>query len=165
MDNYSIDLISSLPTMGLEKWLKTLHTAGGFRPPHISVYDLQVEERTAFGRWYSPGALHLQTMFISIHPFLIMLEAHIIWISWCCLLYSFNLYLFFFMCMLCYVLQLSRSISAADRGSFRWNVSTGRTSSNPWIWYVVPLHPLGMCYQTRWLNTYNICRLWALWSV
>lgn len=55
MENYSIDLISSLPTMGLKEWSDTLRMAGSFRPPHISVYDLQVEERTAFGRWYSPG--------------------------------------------------------------------------------------------------------------
>jgi oxygen-independent coproporphyrinogen-3 oxidase len=28
---------------------------------HISVYDLQVEENTAFGRWYSPGIFPLPT--------------------------------------------------------------------------------------------------------
>lgn len=25
------------------------------QPHHVSVYDLQVEQRTAFGRWYTPG--------------------------------------------------------------------------------------------------------------
>eukprot|EP01035_Chromulina_nebulosa_P055342 gene55342-75841_t len=54
MENFSIDLISSLPKMGLKEWSETLHMACSFRPPHISIYDLQVEERTAFGRWYSP---------------------------------------------------------------------------------------------------------------
>jgi coproporphyrinogen III oxidase-like Fe-S oxidoreductase len=29
------------------------------RPKHLSVYDLQVEEGTAFGRWYQPGAAPL----------------------------------------------------------------------------------------------------------
>jgi len=55
IDSYSIDLISSLPGMDLELWSDTLHKAGGLGPPHLSVYDLQIEEKTAFGRWYSPG--------------------------------------------------------------------------------------------------------------
>jgi len=25
------------------------------QPHHVSVYDLQVEQHTAFGRWYTPG--------------------------------------------------------------------------------------------------------------
>jgi coproporphyrinogen III oxidase-like Fe-S oxidoreductase len=28
-------------------------------PSHISVYDLQIEEGTAFGRWYTPGLFPL----------------------------------------------------------------------------------------------------------
>mmetsp|Transcript_23492 Transcript_23492/g.32150 ORF Transcript_23492/g.32150 Transcript_23492/m.32150 type:complete len:323 (+) Transcript_23492:172-1140(+) len=59
IDSYSIDLISSLPGMDLELWSNTLHMAGSLGPPHLSVYDLQIEEKTAFGRWYSPGVFPL----------------------------------------------------------------------------------------------------------
>lgn len=60
MENFSIDLISSLPGMDLHKWSNTLITACNFKPPHLSVYDLQIEERTAFGRWYTPGINTMQ---------------------------------------------------------------------------------------------------------
>lgn len=55
LENYSIDLISSLPGMTMEKWSETLRQACTFKPPHISVYDLQIEDKTAFGRWFKPG--------------------------------------------------------------------------------------------------------------
>ena len=54
-DNYSIDLISSLPYLSLETWYNTLQKAITSGCSHISVYDLQVEDKTAFGRWYQPG--------------------------------------------------------------------------------------------------------------
>ena len=34
---------------------QTLHSGCA----HVSVYDLQVEDKTAFGRWYSPGTFPL----------------------------------------------------------------------------------------------------------
>ena len=33
--------------------MATLHEAHSLDPPHVSSYDLQVEEGTAFGKWYS----------------------------------------------------------------------------------------------------------------
>jgi oxygen-independent coproporphyrinogen-3 oxidase len=54
-ENYSIDLISSLPYLTLDAWYNTLQKAKGSGCSHISVYDLQVEDNTAFGRWYKPG--------------------------------------------------------------------------------------------------------------
>ena len=33
--------------------METLHEAYSLDPPHVSSYDLQVEEGTAFGKWYS----------------------------------------------------------------------------------------------------------------
>ena len=48
--NFSIDLISALPHLTLETWHQTLHKASACGSTHISVYDLQIEERTAFGR-------------------------------------------------------------------------------------------------------------------
>eukprot|EP00956_Cyclotella_meneghiniana_P001174 scaffold1327_cov65-Cyclotella_meneghiniana.AAC.13 len=52
--NYSIDLISGVPDLTLPKWTETLNKATQLRPLplHISLYDLQVEKGTAFGKWY-----------------------------------------------------------------------------------------------------------------
>jgi len=61
VDNISIDLISSLPHMTVDLWANTLDKAVGSGCSHISVYDLQVEDKTAFGRWYTPGSFPLPT--------------------------------------------------------------------------------------------------------
>lgn len=55
--NYSIDLISGVPGLTLPKWTETLNKATQLRPRpyHISLYDLQVEKGTAFGKWYDEG--------------------------------------------------------------------------------------------------------------
>jgi putative oxygen-independent coproporphyrinogen III oxidase len=58
----SVDLISSLPGLDNKLWEKTLETAVKSGASHISVYDLQVEERTAFGRWYEPGVFPLPSV-------------------------------------------------------------------------------------------------------
>lgn len=52
--NYSIDLISGLPGLNLKLWNMTLLEALSLNPPpnHVSIYDLQIEEGTAFGKWY-----------------------------------------------------------------------------------------------------------------
>lgn len=59
--NYNVDLISSLPHQDQESWLSTLKGAIATDPTHISIYDLQIEEKTAFGRWYTPGVFPLPT--------------------------------------------------------------------------------------------------------
>lgn len=59
--NFNIDLISSLPQMTVDNWRDTLEKAIDVQSTHISVYDLQVEENTAFGRWYTPGIFPLPT--------------------------------------------------------------------------------------------------------
>lgn len=59
LDNFSIDLISSLPAVDAAAWEATLHAAVATGCAHVSVYDLQVEEGTAFGRWYKPGVFPL----------------------------------------------------------------------------------------------------------
>lgn len=53
--NYSIDLISGVPGLTLAGWTEALHKAVSLRPKpkHISVYDLQVEAGTTFGKWYA----------------------------------------------------------------------------------------------------------------
>ena len=60
-DNFSIDLISSLPNLLDKTWQNTLDSAASSGCSHISVYDLQIEDKTAFGRWYTPGIFPLPT--------------------------------------------------------------------------------------------------------
>ncbi|GMH84790.1 hypothetical protein TL16_g10028 [Triparma laevis f. inornata] len=49
---WSIDLISGLPGETVESFESTLNHALKLKPDHISLYDLQVEPRTFFGRRY-----------------------------------------------------------------------------------------------------------------
>lgn len=52
VENWSMDLISSLPHQTPEMWEESLRLTVEARPPHVSVYDLQVEQGTKFGRLY-----------------------------------------------------------------------------------------------------------------
>lgn len=49
VENWSMDLISSLPHQTSEMWEESLMLAIKARPAHVSVYDLQVEQGTKFG--------------------------------------------------------------------------------------------------------------------
>lgn len=51
LSSFNIDLISALPSLSLKGWQHSLQEAIRSRAPHVSVYDLQVEDNTAFGRW------------------------------------------------------------------------------------------------------------------
>jgi len=53
--NYSLDLISGLPGLTLDRWEETLKSALALKPApnHLSIYDLQIEEGTTFGKWYA----------------------------------------------------------------------------------------------------------------
>ncbi|VFQ61695.1 unnamed protein product [Cuscuta campestris] len=55
VENWSIDLIASLPGQTLEMWEESLRRAIDARPAHVSVYDLQVEKGTKFAKMYTPG--------------------------------------------------------------------------------------------------------------
>lgn len=55
VENWSMDLISSLPHQTLEMWEESLRLAIESQPSHVSVYDLQVEQGTKFGNVYTPG--------------------------------------------------------------------------------------------------------------
>lgn len=57
--NYSIDLMSGLPGLSLAHWMETLAKATALTPPpsHLSLYDLQVEQGTVFGKWYDTAAI------------------------------------------------------------------------------------------------------------
>lgn len=41
--------------MTIDSFKSSLYAAASCGAKHISVYDLQVEEKTAFNRWYTPG--------------------------------------------------------------------------------------------------------------
>lgn len=64
-ENFSIDIISSLPHLTPELWQDTLQKAVAAGSSHISVYDLQIEPKTAFGRWYTPNEYPLPSETIS----------------------------------------------------------------------------------------------------
>lgn len=50
LENWSMDLISSLPHQTEAMWAESLKCAVSARPTHVSVYDLQVEQGTKFGQ-------------------------------------------------------------------------------------------------------------------
>ena len=53
----SLDLMSGLPGQTMELFENSLKQAVSLGPSHMSVYDLIVEDNTAFGRWYGPTGL------------------------------------------------------------------------------------------------------------
>jgi coproporphyrinogen III oxidase-like Fe-S oxidoreductase len=69
--NFNIDLISSLPYLTLPIWEETLRKAISTQAKHVSVYDLQIEEKSAFGRWgYVSGSFPLPSEEISQQMYL-----------------------------------------------------------------------------------------------
>lgn len=53
----SLDLIGGLPQQTMASWRSSLRRAAASGAHHVSVYDLQIEPRTAFGRWFDAGTL------------------------------------------------------------------------------------------------------------
>jgi putative oxygen-independent coproporphyrinogen III oxidase len=54
--NFSLDLISGLPHQTLQQYQVSLQNAIGLNPTHLSCYDLIVEPKTVFARYYQPGS-------------------------------------------------------------------------------------------------------------
>ncbi|KAF5184091.1 Oxygen-independent coproporphyrinogen iii oxidase [Thalictrum thalictroides] len=59
LENWSLDLISSLPHQTTEMWEESMELTIQASPTHVSVYDLQVEQGTKFGSLYTPGEFPL----------------------------------------------------------------------------------------------------------
>ncbi|KAL3512604.1 hypothetical protein ACH5RR_025321 [Cinchona calisaya] len=59
VENWSMDLISSLPHQTPQMWEESLKLTLQAQPTHVSVYDLQVEKDTKFGVLYNPGEFPL----------------------------------------------------------------------------------------------------------
>ena len=56
---WSLDLIQNLPCNDYDNWRFDLENALNYHPPHISIYDLIVEEGTVFKKLKDSGLLHL----------------------------------------------------------------------------------------------------------
>ncbi|XP_065873793.1 uncharacterized protein [Euphorbia lathyris] len=59
VENWSLDLISSLPHQTPQMWEESLRLTVQAQPTHVSVYDLQVEQDTKFGNLYTAGEFPL----------------------------------------------------------------------------------------------------------
>ncbi len=57
--SWSLDLIQNLPKSIFDKWKNDLEKALNYNPPHISIYDLNVEEGTVFQKLQDLGKLSL----------------------------------------------------------------------------------------------------------
>ncbi len=57
--SWSLDLIQNLPLSGLNEWQEDLKKAITFLPPHISIYDLIIEDGTVFSKLVNLGKLKL----------------------------------------------------------------------------------------------------------
>ena len=75
-ENFNLDLISGLPHQSMEDWEFSLKEAIALQPKHLSVYDLTIEEGTAFGKRYQAGDRPLPTdestvaMYLAAHELL-----------------------------------------------------------------------------------------------
>ena len=58
-DNYSFDLMYSLPNQSLDQWIKTLEHAMQYAKYHISTYQLTIEKGTPFFRAHRDGAFSM----------------------------------------------------------------------------------------------------------
>lgn len=58
-DNINIDLMYGIPGQTVSSWVNNVQTAIKLQPQHLSLYQLTIEEGTAFGRMYDLGQLNL----------------------------------------------------------------------------------------------------------
>jgi len=57
--SWSLDLIQNLPLSGFQEWQDDLKKAIKFSPPHLSIYDLNIENGTVFKKLINLGKLKL----------------------------------------------------------------------------------------------------------
>ncbi len=56
-DNFNIDLIYGVPGQTLESWEESVRAVLAFRPKHLSLYCLIIEEGTPMARWLHSGTM------------------------------------------------------------------------------------------------------------
>ncbi len=59
--SWSLDLIQNLPLSEFKEWQDDLNKTLTFSPPHISIYDLNIENGTVFQKLVNLGKLKLQS--------------------------------------------------------------------------------------------------------
>ena len=59
ISSWSLDLIQNLPSSGRKEWQEDLKQSLKFCPPHISIYDLSIENGTVFRKLIDLGKLSL----------------------------------------------------------------------------------------------------------
>ncbi|TYQ23634.1 radical SAM family heme chaperone HemW [Pseudanabaena sp. UWO310] len=69
-ENFSLDLISGLPHQSMTDWEYSLRSAIALQPTHFSIYDLIVEEGTAFGKRYQAGDRPLPSESLTVEMYL-----------------------------------------------------------------------------------------------
>ena len=50
-ENYTADLMFGLVDSTIESWKTNLETMSTYNPPHLSIYNLTIEEQTVFANW------------------------------------------------------------------------------------------------------------------
>ena len=58
-ENYSVDLIYGMPGSTVQSWYETLTAVAKFNPPHLSCYNLTVEENTVLDHQITKGTIEL----------------------------------------------------------------------------------------------------------
>lgn len=56
-DNFNIDLIYGVPGQTLQSWQESVRAVLNFRPKHLSLYCLTIEEGTPMARWLHNGTM------------------------------------------------------------------------------------------------------------
>lgn len=55
--NYNLDLIFAIPGQSLKSWQETLKQVLSFQPPHLSIYNLQIEKGTPLANMLEEGEI------------------------------------------------------------------------------------------------------------
>ncbi len=58
-ENYSVDLMYGMPGSTVQSWYETLTAVAKFNPPHLSCYNLTVEENTVLDHQITKGTVKL----------------------------------------------------------------------------------------------------------
>ncbi|MBD2177351.1 coproporphyrinogen III oxidase [Pseudanabaena sp. FACHB-1998] len=69
-ENFNLDLISGLPNQTMADWQTSLKEAIALEPTHLSIYDLTIEEGTAFEKRYQAGAKPLPTDDLTVEMYI-----------------------------------------------------------------------------------------------
>ncbi len=69
-ENFNLDLIAGLPHQSMADWQDSIHQAIALQPNHLAVYDLTIEEGTAFAKRYRAGDTPLPTDSLTVEMYL-----------------------------------------------------------------------------------------------